>query len=89
MSHFENLWQQYVRTELGARTPAPEELASLRNAFFTGAWCQMMFNRKMVGLDSERALTVLRDVEDELIREAITHNPDPTNQSRPRGSMAA
>jgi hypothetical protein len=91
MNHFENLWQQYLRTELGGQLPPPVELANLRNAFFTGAWCQMMFHRKMQGMASERALSVMKDVEEELVREAIAHVPNNANRtpSREPSGLAA
>lgn len=75
MNTFEKLWEEYLRTEHGTNPPPPEQAAALRGAFFTGAWCQMTFAKKLLTLESGRARFVLGELEQELAREIISARP--------------
>lgn len=68
MNTIENLWREYLRAECGGVLPPEEELMARRHAFFTGAWCQLIFSRKIRGLDPASARTVDDALELELAR---------------------
>ena len=72
MNTFEKLWEEYLRTEHGTNPPPPDQVAALRGAFFTGAWCQMTVAKKLLTLESGRARFVLGELEQELAREVIS-----------------
>ena len=74
MKTFENLWREYVRAEYGTSPPPVEQLASQRRAFFTGAWSQLIFSRKINGLDPVLAQAVNRKLEVELAG-AVSSSP--------------
>lgn len=58
MNTIENLWREYVRAEYGAALPPEEVVAAQRHAFFTGAWCLLVFSRKIRDLDPASARAV-------------------------------
>jgi hypothetical protein len=68
MNTIENLWREYLRAEYGAALPPETQVAAQRHAFFTGAWCQWVFSRKIRDLDPASARAVNDAIELELAR---------------------
>ena len=84
MNTIENLWREYLRTEFGSALPPEEQVTAQRHAFFTGAWCQLIFNRKIRDLDPASARKVNDAIELELARVicAPQSNTEPAPVSR-------
>lgn len=80
MDTFENLWREYLRTEYGSALPPEEQIAAQRHAFFTGAWCQWVFGRKLRELDPASARAASQTLELELAR-SVRPPPHPTTIS--------
>lgn len=69
MNTIESLWREHLRAAYGAALPPETQVAAQRHAFFTGAWCQLVFSRKIRDLDPVSARTVNDAIELELARE--------------------
>lgn len=76
MNTIENLWREYLRVESGGAPPPEEQVAAQRHAFFTGAWCQLVFSRKMRDLDPASARAVNDAIELELARVVCAPQPN-------------
>jgi hypothetical protein len=74
MNTIENLWREYLRAEYGTTLPPEAQVAAQRHAFFTGAWCQWVFIRKIRELDPVIAQAVNHTIELELAR-AVGSSP--------------
>ncbi len=84
MNSFTKLWEEYRRTEFGSQPPPPEQIAAVRSAFFSGAWCQMACAKKLQTLEHSRAEHALRELEHELARE-VSNRP----AAQPQRKLAA
>jgi hypothetical protein len=84
MNAMEKLWQEYLRAEYGRTLPPEGQLAAQRHAFFMGAWCQLVFNRKLRELDPPGARAAGDAIELELARvvSAAPQNVEPASASR-------
>ena len=84
MNAIENLWQEYLRAESGRTLPPESQTAAQRHAFFMGAWCQLVFDRKLRELDPQSARAAADAIELELARvvSASPRNLAPVPASR-------
>jgi hypothetical protein len=84
MNTMEKLWQEYLRAEYGRTLPPESQTAAQRHAFFMGAWCQWVFNRKLRELDPQSARAAGDAIELELARVVSASPPhvEPASASR-------
>ena len=76
MNTIENLWREYLRVESGGAPLPEEQVAAQLHTFFTGAWCQLVFSRKIRDLDPASARAVNYAIEIELARVACSPQPN-------------